>query len=178
MTWTTPEDAHPGRCRPGGRCIARYRLQRLQSARSGATRVRERVEEAARRLGYDGPDPRAAAEYGKFNAIGCMPPGAYAIADVMRSPYGRELMLGVALVCDDVGATLRLINGTDETRTASIREALVDGFILGNGTDIELIASVKRRWLPFVILESDAGRRSTQSGSMARSGAIPAAFGT
>ena len=69
---------------------------------------------------------------GKFNAIGFMPPGAYAMAEMIRSPYGRELVLGAALACDAAGATLSLVNGTDDTRMASIREALVDGFILGH----------------------------------------------
>jgi len=120
--------------------------------------VRERVEAAARQLGYDGPDPRGRVlRDGKFNAIGFMPPGAYAIADVMKSPYLRELVLGVSLACDKAGATLSLVNGTDEARTSTIREALVDGFILGHSADIDLIGSAQRRRLPFVILESDAG---------------------
>ncbi|CAN7257640.1 substrate-binding domain-containing protein [Rhizobium sp. LjRoot254] len=94
---------------------------------------------------------------GKFNAIGFMPPGAFAIAEVIRSPYGRELVLGASLACDEAGATLSLVNGTDETRASTIREALVDGFILGHSIDIDLIRSAQRRRLPFVILESDAG---------------------
>lgn len=120
--------------------------------------LREKVEEAARLLGYGGPDPKGRLlKEGKFNAIGFMPPGAYAISEVIRSPYGRELLQGAALACDAAGATLSLVNGTDETRTATIREALVDGFILGNVIDIDLVASAKRRRLPFVILESDVG---------------------
>jgi DNA-binding LacI/PurR family transcriptional regulator len=120
--------------------------------------LRERVEAAARTLGYGGPDPKGRLlKEGKFNAIGFMPPGAYAMAEMVRSPYGRELLLGAALACDAAGATLSLVNGTDDTRMASIREALVDGFILGHAVDIDLVTSAKRRRLPFVILESDAG---------------------
>lgn len=137
--------------------------------------LRERVEAAARALGYGGPDPKGRLlKEGKFNAIGFMPPGAYAIAEVIRSPYGRELMLGAALACDAAGATLSLVNGTDDTRIASIREALVDGFILGHTADIELVASAKRRRLPFVILESDAGPEVNSIRIDARSGAIAA----
>ena len=51
---------------------------------------------------------------GKFNAIGFMPPGDYAIAEMIRSPYGRELVLGVSLACDEAGATLSLVNGTEK----------------------------------------------------------------
>lgn len=120
--------------------------------------VRDRVRDAAHRLGYDGPDPRGRVLHdGKFNAIGFMPPGDYAISDIIRSPYLRELTLGVAQACDEAGATLSLVNGTDSSRASSIRQALVDGFILGHSADIELVSSAKRRRLPFVILESDAG---------------------
>src|SRR5262245_11865453 len=137
--------------------------------------VRERVEAAARQLGYDGPDPRGRVlRDGKFNAIGFMPPGAYAIADMIRSPYGRELVLGVSLACDKAGATLSLVNGMDETRTSTIREALVDGFILGNSVDIDLVGSAKRRRLPFVILESDAGPDINSIRIDGRSGALMA----
>jgi DNA-binding LacI/PurR family transcriptional regulator len=137
--------------------------------------LRERVEAAAKALGYGGPDPKGRLlKEGKFNAIGFMPPGAYAIADLVRSPYGRELLLGAATACDEAGATLSLVNGTDETRMASIREALVDGFILGNTADIELIASAKRRRLPFVILESDAGPDVNSIRIDGRSGALDA----
>ncbi|MCV3206971.1 LacI family DNA-binding transcriptional regulator [Mesorhizobium sp. YC-39] len=137
--------------------------------------VRQRVEAAARQLGYDGPDPRGRVlRDGKFNAIGFMPPGAYAIADVIRSPYMRELVLGVSIACDEAGATLGLINGTDETRTSAIREALVDGFILGHSADIDLITSAQRRRLPFVILESEAGPNVNSIRIDGRSGALAA----
>jgi DNA-binding LacI/PurR family transcriptional regulator len=120
--------------------------------------VRGRVEAAAHQLGYDGPDPRGRVlRDGKFNAIGLVPAGAFAIGEMLRSPYGRELVLGVSLTCDEARATLSLVNGTDETRTSTIRKALVDGFILGHSTDIDLIALAQRRRVPFVILDCDAG---------------------
>ena len=135
----------------------------------------ERVKAAAQQLGYDGPDPRGRVlRDGKFNAIGFMPPGDYAIAEMVRSPYGRELVLGASLACDEAGATLSLVNGTDETRTSTIREALVDGFILGHSADIELIASAQRRRLPFVILESEAGPAVNSIRIDGRSGALMA----
>jgi DNA-binding LacI/PurR family transcriptional regulator len=137
--------------------------------------VIERVKAAAHQLGYDGPDPRGRVlRDGKFNAIGFMPPGAYAIGDMIRSPYLRELVLGVSLACDEAGTTLSLINGTDATRTSTIREALVDGFILGHSADIDLITSAQRRRLPFVILESDAGPDINSIRIDGRSGALMA----
>ena len=137
--------------------------------------LRDRVEEAARVLGYGGPDPKGRLlKEGRFNAIGFMPPGAYAISDVIRSPYLRELVLGAALACDAAGAALSLVNGTDDTRIASIREALVDGFILGHSVDIDLVISAQRRRLPFVILESDAGPDVNSIRIDGRSGALAA----
>jgi len=138
--------------------------------------LRQRVEAAARELGYDGPDPRGRVLHdGKFNALGFVPPGAYAIADMIKSPYGRELVLGASLACDEAGATLSLINGTDETRASTIRDALVDGFILGHSMDIDVVTSAaQRRRLPFVILESDAGRDINSIRIDGRNGALMA----
>ncbi len=138
--------------------------------------LRLRVEAAARQLGYDGPDPRGRVlRDGKFNAIGLIPPGAYAIADLIRSPYGRALTLGVSLACDEAGATLSLINGSDDRRTPTIKDALVDGFILGHSTDIALITSAQRRRLPFVIIENDAGPDVNSIRIDGRGGALAAA---
>jgi DNA-binding LacI/PurR family transcriptional regulator len=138
--------------------------------------LRERVLAAAGELGYGGPDPKGRLlKEGRFNAVGFMPPGSYPVADVLRSPYGRELVLGVAQACDDAGATLSMVNGSDERRLASIREALVDGFILGTSEDIELIRSAQHRRLPFVLLESDAGPDVNSIRIDGRAGALAAA---
>jgi DNA-binding LacI/PurR family transcriptional regulator len=137
--------------------------------------LRERVMAAAQTLGYGGPDPKGRLlKEGRFNAVGFMPPGAFAIADVLRSPYGRELVLGVAQACDEAGATLSMVNGANDRRVASIREALVDGFILGTSADIEVIRSLRHRRLPFVILESDAGADVSSIRIDGRTGAIAA----
>lgn len=138
--------------------------------------VRERVHAAALALGYGGPDPKGRLlRGGKFKAVGFMPPGDYAIAEVLRSPYGRELILGAAEACDEAGSTLSLVNGDDERRTLSIREALVDGFILGHSTDIEVIRTAQHRRLPFVILESDHGPDINSIRIDGRRGAVDAA---
>jgi DNA-binding LacI/PurR family transcriptional regulator len=137
--------------------------------------LRDHVFAVALRLGFGGPDPKGRLlRDGKFNAIGFIPPGNYAIEDMIRSPYGRELVLGAARACDAAGATLSLVNGTDERRAASIRDALVDGFILGHSADVALIRSARNRQLPFVILESDHGPDVSSIRIDARAGAMTA----
>lgn len=138
--------------------------------------LRERVHAAARSLGYGGPDPKGRLlKEGRFNALGFVPPGAYAISEVLQSPYGRELILGAAQACDEAGATLSLIHGSNEKRVRSIGEALVDGFILGTSADVETIRSAQRRRLPFVLLDSDVGPDVSSIRIDGRAGAIAAA---
>ena len=154
-----------------------YRAARFPTSLTGRSWCGPKFASASKRrraqLGYGGPDPKGRLlKEGRFNAIGFMPPGAYAMAEMIRSPYGRELLLGAALACDAAGATLSLVNGTDDTRMASIREALVDGFILGHAVDIDLVTSAQRRRLPFVILESDAGPDVNSIKIDGRSGAL------
>jgi DNA-binding LacI/PurR family transcriptional regulator len=123
--------------------------------------VRERVEATARRLGYVGPDPKGRLlRAGKVNAIGV------AIADDMPTffgdPFTRLLMAGIAEVCDQHGAGIALISSAtgDEHAAWSINTALVDGFIVHckvkDGD--RLIELARRRNLPFVAVDHDAGR--------------------
>lgn len=137
--------------------------------------VRARVEAAARALNYDGPDARGRIlRGGKFNAVGFMPSGSYSIAEMMRSPYGRELLLGLAIACDAAAATLSLVNGAYASRSLTLKDALVDGFVLGHTNDIDLITSAQRRRLPFVLLDSDAGTEVNSIRIDGRRGALMA----
>ncbi|HTE51467.1 MAG TPA: LacI family DNA-binding transcriptional regulator [Kofleriaceae bacterium] len=120
--------------------------------------VRTRVQEAARRLGYGGPDPRGRLlRAGKVNAIGIV------IADQLSyffcDPFARLLMSGIAEVCDQHGAGISLVSGASGEQAAwSIETALVDGFIvhcLEQGD--RLIEHTRRRNLPFVSIDLDAG---------------------
>lgn len=122
--------------------------------------VRERVEAAARRLGFVGPDPKGRLlRAGKVNAIGV------AIADDMTyffgDPFTRLLLSGIAEVCDRHGAGIALISSAtgNEHAAWSINTALVDGFIVHckvkDGD--RLIELARRRNLPFVAVDYDAG---------------------
>jgi len=116
--------------------------------------VRERVLEAASRLGYAGPDPRGRMlRAGKVNAIGVATaePLSYFFAD----PFARVVMSGISQACDATGAGISLVSAANEEQLAwNIQSALVDGFILfcleGGSRLVEL---TRERRLPFVALD-------------------------
>lgn len=115
--------------------------------------VRERVHEAARKLGYAGPDPRGRLlRAGKSNAIGVAT--AETLSYFFEDPFARELMRGVSEACEQYGAGLALVSAKDDRRlAANIQNALVDGFVLlciENGE--RLVELTRDRQLPFVAL--------------------------
>jgi DNA-binding LacI/PurR family transcriptional regulator len=120
--------------------------------------VRSRVEASARKLGYAGPDPKGRLlRGGKVNAIGVVV--SEKLTDFFSDPYNRAFMAGITEVCDERGAGVSLISATDERQmTWSIESAVVDGFVLQcveNGS--RLIDLARRRKLPFVAIDLDAG---------------------
>jgi DNA-binding LacI/PurR family transcriptional regulator len=115
------------------------------------------VEAAARDLGYAGPSPKGRLLMGgKVHAIGFIPAGEMSVESLMRSPYLREVFTGVAQVCDERGANLLVVSGVTRRKDWAIANALVDGFILGHVEEIGLV-SVRRKQVPYVVLEHDAG---------------------
>jgi DNA-binding LacI/PurR family transcriptional regulator len=120
--------------------------------------VRERVEAAARRLGYTGPDPKGRLlRAGKVNAIGVV------IADhtawTFRDPFMRLVMGGIAEECDARGVGMALVAAKEGPVAAwGIPTALVDGFIVHcQQVDESLLALARERRLPFVAVDLDAG---------------------
>ncbi|OEU94533.1 LacI family transcriptional regulator [Streptomyces abyssalis] len=94
--------------------------------------LRERIFEAARRLGYSGPDATARSlRRGRAGAIGLVftETLSYAFAD----PYSVGFLRGVAEVAEASGTGLLLIPmppaGGGDSETA-VRNAVVDGFCL------------------------------------------------
>jgi hypothetical protein len=121
------------------------------------TEVRELVQEAAQRLGYSGPDPIGRLLMGaKAHAIGVLPPGDMPVAHAVLSPFLRAFMLGVAEICDENDASLLVISGAENRKTWAIKNALVDGFILGHLEEAGLVAARQRK-TPFVVMDVDAG---------------------
>ena len=119
--------------------------------------LRQSIEAIARKLGYYGPDPKGRLLMGgKANAIGFIPAGEMSVASTFNSPFVSKFLSGVAEVCDERGASLLVISGTAEKKNWAIRNALVDGFILGHVEEVSLIF-VRRRKVPFVVMDLDAG---------------------
>jgi DNA-binding LacI/PurR family transcriptional regulator len=120
--------------------------------------VRLRVEASARKLGYSGPDPKGRLlRGGKVNAIGVVV--SQKLTDFFDDPYNREFMAGIAQVCDERGAGVSLISDADERSLAwRIDSAVVDGFVLQCVEDgSRLLELARKRKLPFVAIDMDAG---------------------
>lgn len=118
--------------------------------------LRERVEAAALRIGYTGPDPKGRLlSGGKANAIGVVPPGAFGISIAFSNPYMRDFLSGVADVCEEYSAGLYLVSGKSEQKAKGVRNAIVDGFILNGADEIDLIEPAMRHRVPIVVMDVD-----------------------
>ncbi|CAN5309335.1 substrate-binding domain-containing protein [soil metagenome] len=119
--------------------------------------IRRRVEAAAERLGYGGPDPTGRAlRGGKVNAIGFLP--GLSLEGSFHWPYFIEFLAGVAGECGARHAGLLLLSGIDEeAATRGVSGSLVDGFILHNAGYVDqLIALASKRRTPFVAVDMAA----------------------
>lgn len=138
--------------------------------------LRERVLQAAHQLGYAGPDPRGRMLRGKkFNVLGFVIPGAFGIANLLESPYGRELILGIASACDEAAYTLALIDGREPQLDIAMRDALVDGFVVGTVGHLSAVEPARRRRLPCAILDVPGGKNVNSVSIDAATGARSAA---
>jgi DNA-binding LacI/PurR family transcriptional regulator len=137
-------------------------------------KLRQRVEAAARDLGYLGPDPKGRLlRDGKFNAIAVLPPSEWSVADSLRNPVFDLFLLGVAEACDEVGANLLIV--PDRTGNQGIRNALVDGFIFGRVEHLNEIEPARLRRLPFAVVDFDPGPGISSVSVDARAGSYAAA---
>jgi DNA-binding LacI/PurR family transcriptional regulator len=117
--------------------------------------LRDKVLAAAEALGYAGPNPRVRfLKGGKINAIGVTPPGAYGVEAAFINPYLRDLLTGVARVCDERSSSLTIVTGIGEDNNWGIRNAVVDGFIIHRFEEAAIIEARRRR-LPFVLVDMD-----------------------
>lgn len=136
--------------------------------------LRARVEAAAVRMGYIGPDPKAQLlRSGKFNAIGVLPPARIGIANSLSNPVYLKFLQGVGEACDAAGASLVLISGS--MGRGGIKTALVDGFVFGRLEQMDLLSLAKLRRLPFSVVDIDPGADINSVRVDSRSGAREAA---
>lgn len=139
------------------------------------TEVRERVEAAARALGYAGPDPKGRLlRAGKYNAIGVVPSGNWGVADTLRNPVFQHFLLGVGEVCDDIGANL-VVTSDVGRNPSTVKTALVDGFIFARIDQVTEVEPARLRRLPFVVVDVDAGPEISSVRVDARAGCYAAA---
>jgi DNA-binding LacI/PurR family transcriptional regulator len=137
-------------------------------------KVRRRVEAAARKLGYLGPDPKGRLlRAGKFNAIGVMPPSDWGVVDSLRNPVFDLFLLGVGEACDEVGANLVIVPG--RPGNDGIKTALVDGFIFGRVEHLAEVEPARLRRLPFSVVDFDPGPSISSVRVDARAGCYAAA---
>lgn len=119
-------------------------------------KLRQRVEQAARDLGYLGPDPKGRLlRDGRFNAIAVLPPSRWNLVDSMRNPVFNLFLTGVAEACDAVGANLVVV--PDSENGSGVRNALVDGFIFNRIEHLAEIEPARLRRLPFAVVDFDPG---------------------
>ena len=117
--------------------------------------MRERVEAAARALGYLGPDPTARLlRAGKVNAIGVIPPGTGGCTTRCATRSTSQFLLGIAQACDEAGVNLLVSCDLHRPGAAS---AVVDGFIFTRIEHMGDVEPARLRRLPFVVMDSDPG---------------------
>jgi DNA-binding LacI/PurR family transcriptional regulator len=118
--------------------------------------LRAKVEAAAAKLSYAGPDPKGRLlRAGKFHAVGVVSPGGFGVADALRNPSFQAFLVGVGEACDEAGANLVVV--PDPRLNDGYRTALVDAFILGRVEHLEEIEPARQRRLPFVVVDFDPG---------------------
>lgn len=120
--------------------------------------VRARVEAAAARLGYCGPDPAARVlRAGKVGSVGVVTSND--LAYFFDDPFAQQFMAAVADTCAAHGAGVSLISTREAERAAwTIDSALVDGFLLLCAEDSDpLVARARRRGLPYVTVDHPDG---------------------
>lgn len=120
--------------------------------------VRERVQAAAKELGYAGPSLTGRLlRAGKVNAIGVAT--AQPLTYFFEDQWARAMMSAISAECDKHGAGLSIVSAMNKERLAwNIQSALVDGLILLCTEDgPALLGQTEKRELPFVALGQEEG---------------------
>ncbi|MFP5019451.1 LacI family DNA-binding transcriptional regulator [Pseudonocardia phyllosphaerae] len=119
--------------------------------------LRERVLEAARRLGYPGPDPVARSlRTRRAGAVGLLLTEALSYA--FRDPVATGFLEGLALACENAGTGLLLVPVSPEhSDVDAVHQAGVDGFVVYSvSEDDPHFRAVLSRPLPTVVCDQPA----------------------
>lgn len=139
--------------------------------------LRARVLEAARRLGYPGPDPLAATlSRGRAGALGLLffDDPHYPLRFAFSDPAHVLFLEGVADACGRAGVGLVLVGGARSVDL--VRGALVDGFVCQYDVDgDERVEAVVERGLPLVVVDGPTRRGAGHVGVDDRGGSALAA---
>jgi DNA-binding LacI/PurR family transcriptional regulator len=120
--------------------------------------LRERVLEAARRLGYPGPDPVARSlRTRKAGAVGLMLTEALSYA--FRDPAATGFLEGLALACEQANQGLLLVPvSPDHADVTAVHQAGVDGFVVYSvREDDPHFLAVLERPVPTVVCDQPMG---------------------
>jgi DNA-binding LacI/PurR family transcriptional regulator len=121
--------------------------------------LRRRILDAARRLGYAGPDPVARSlRTRRAGAIGLI--FTETLSYAFRDPAAVALLEGLALACEEAGAGLLLVpaapGGLPDPRI--VHRAAVDGFVVYSMPDDDPhVAAVLQRSVPAVVVDQPVG---------------------
>lgn len=120
--------------------------------------LQERIFEAARRLGYSGPDAMARSlRRGRAGAVGVLYSDrlSYAFAD----PAAVEFLRGVSVATEDAGLGMLLVPGSSMAgrNPRAVGEAVVDGFVIYcMAEDDPLAMAALERRSPAVLVDRPA----------------------
>src|SRR3712207_244321 len=120
--------------------------------------LRERVLEAARRLGYPGPDPVARSlRTRRAGAVGLLLTEALSYA--FRDPVATGFLEGLALACERAGQGLLLVPvSPEQVDVAAVHQAGVDGFVVYSvREDDPHFLAVLERPVPTVVCDQPTG---------------------
>jgi DNA-binding LacI/PurR family transcriptional regulator len=139
--------------------------------------LRAKVLEAARRLGYPGPDPLAATlSRGRAGALGLLffDDPHYPLRFAFSDPAHVLYLEGVADACGQAGVGLVLVGGARSVDL--VRAALVDGFVCQYDVEgDERVEAVVERGLPLVVVDGPSRPGAGHVGVDDRGGAALAA---
>lgn len=121
--------------------------------------LRARVLDAARRLGYPGPDPVARSlRTRRAGAVGLI--FTETLSYAFRDPAAVAFLEGLALACeqDSTGLLLVPAGPASDLDAQVVHRAAVDGFVVYSMPDDDVhLAAVLRRGLPAVIVDEPVG---------------------